>query len=122
MKKLIVFLSILALTGSCTKKKPECELTTKYSMTAGERIGEIFACKNTKQIGEDIQDKIEDLKMCQNPTQTGLVAAIVCKPVAAYVTTLIVDKALPKKWECSGGVPSAALEAFIYNGCSALPF
>lgn len=121
MKKLIVILSILALVG-CTKKKPACELTEKYSLIAAERIGGILACKNTTQIGKDLQDKVEKLDLCETPTQTGLVAAIVCKPVAAYVTNLIVDKALPKKWECSGGVPAAGIEVFIYQSCSALPF
>jgi len=121
MKYLFLILFCFSLV-SCTKKKPSCELTEKYANTAALGIAGVFDCKKPEMIAKDIQAKVEELNMCHRDQQTGPIAAIVCKPVASYVTKLIVKQTLPRKWECSGGVPSKALEVFIYNGCASLPF
>jgi len=122
MRNIVMIFGMCLVLTSCTKK-PQCDLTQKYATVAGDRIGDLFACKNKELIGKDIQGEVEKLKMCENPVvETGLIAALICKPIASYVTTLIVKNALPKKWECSGGLAAAGAEALIYKGCSALPY
>jgi len=121
MKILVIFLASLAFALSGCTKKPSCETTTKYSKVVGDGVAELFDCKKPERIAMDLQDEIEKLKLCEN-RPTGLISVIVCKPVASFVTKQVVRHALPKKWECSGGIPGTALEAAIYNACVTLPF
>jgi len=120
LKYLVLCLLSLSLV-SC-KKKPSCELTATYSDVAAERVGAFFACENKAAISLSIQETIEDLKMCEKPVSTGLVAAVVCKPVSNYVADLVIAQGLPKAWKCTGGVGGSALASAIYAACTQIPF
>lgn len=121
--RLASLLFILCMVLSC-KERPSCEVTKTYSELVGDGLAELFSCKNKTRIALDIQTKVEELNLCTNPdlTQTGIIASVVCKPVSVFVTGLVVNATLPKRWECTGGVPGSALEHYIYNACAALPF
>jgi hypothetical protein len=116
-------LSILVLSVSLFSchKKPSCDLAAKYSKIVGVGVAKLFDCKKPDLIALALADELEKLKLCEN-VQTGPIAAVICKPASVYVTTLIVDKALPKKWECAGGVASGGIETAVYTACNALPF
>jgi len=118
----IILLLCALFIGSCTQcDKPECELVDKYSKMVGTAIAANLECSNPDAIAEDIMSTIEDLELCKNPRETGVLASTICKPVSILVVQLAIE-ALPDDWGCKGGAGAGMLESAIYNACSALPF
>lgn len=122
MKRIFLMIALVAVSLSSCTKKPTCDMTTKYSNIAAKNIGAALQCAKPELIALDIQSAVSKLNLCTNPIEAGAIAAIVCRPAAMVVTQLIVKNALPKTWECTGGMPAQGLESFLYNACSALPF
>jgi hypothetical protein len=119
LKLVLVSVAALGMTSGCVQK-PSCDKTEQYAQKVGTGLGAAFGCKRPDLIAEDIQGKIQDLRLCEE-MPTGPIAAIVCRPVSIYVAKLAIDK-LPERWECSGGAGGAALQSLVYNACAALPF
>lgn len=117
------FIGMLAMVGMIgCRSRPACDLTDKYSKVAGYGVAAIFDCHNKDQVVGDLEGEVAKLNLCAATTAAGPISAIICRPVAGYVTTLVVKQALPKSWDCHGGVPSSSLTAFIYANCILLPF
>ena len=123
MRYLIFIVFIISLT-SCKWpwQKPSCDLTDKYATIAGKNIATILVCRKPDAIAADLKKTISDLNLCTKPVEAGAISGLICKPVSTVVAQMIVQGVLPSRWECSGGVPAQALETFLYNACSALPF
>ena len=113
MKTLIV--SVLALlfvfnTG-CTKEKVKdkvCDLGKKASESLATQVASSLSCSNKDAIVSDIQEKLVDLKVCEEKKEDALatksaVGTILC-PIVVDALVGGAVKQIPEKWGCTGGI------------------
>ena len=124
----ICVLAVLTLSlSSCTiwdkffGGKPTCDTTEKYANIAGKQVASFLDCKNPAAISASLNASIDNLGLCKNPVEAGTISAIICRPVAMYVSKLAVN-GLPKEWECSGGAGARAVETAVYAACVLIPY
>lgn len=117
MKKLIVVLPLLALFGC---KIVSCPTADRIATGASAAIAKAADCKNPKAIHDDIVKFIGG-DTCKSPEQTGPIAMIAC-PILSKLVVDAAMKAVPAKWECSGGNAKLAVQAVLTTGCNLIPF
>jgi len=110
------------LLFTACQSKPTCHVAKQYSATAADRIAKVLDCDNKAAIALDVQDTVEKTGICTEPKESGLISLIVCKPVTQYVGSAIVRGAVPKDWQCRGGIVKAGVQTVLYRACTAIPF
>lgn len=116
----LVILSLTWLTG-CTKQNsaPLCRTAIKASVFAAQGVAAALDCKNVAEMAADFAAPIENLALCKDTVQTGVIGDVVCPAIAGYITQLGLSVA-PEKWECKGGVALASAQKFLTTSCKSI--
>lgn len=117
MKKLILVLPMIALFGC---KIVSCPTADRIATGGAAAIAKAADCKNVQAIREDLT-KFLGGEACNKPEQTGPIAMIAC-PILGKLAADAMVKAIPAKWECSGGNAKLAVQGVLTTGCNLIPF
>lgn len=110
MKKLIILLSIVSLLGC----KNRCKAPEEFADRLTPKVAFTFGCSNKEQIKKDLTRAINKWGICEKEMQSGLL----CQSMAKVVSYYVVEKSLPKDWNCNGGVAKDVLEGILTAACS----
>ena len=117
---ILILLSVLFLFQGC---KTRCTSAEKLSGSIAPKISKTFDCKNEDEIKKDVKKFVLDWGICDKEFASGTAAIIICEPIADAIAKEFVEKALPKKWECSGGMGQSTIKGVVYAACTAaIPF
>jgi hypothetical protein len=106
----------LLITG-CTKGEDAgCAVAKTASSLVAAQVSTTLSCKNLDAVKEDIDAQISKTKICDQNTAQGPVGEMVC-PMAVSAVMGGALKAIPAKWECSGGMPAEKLQELLLTQC-----
>lgn len=126
MKMLLVcILSLCFLTVGCTKdevKDKICDLGKNASESLATQVASSLSCSNKDAIVADIQEKLVDLKVCEEKPASDLttksaIGNVICPLVVEALVGGAV-KQIPEKWGCTGGQVTEDLKLKLLAECT----
>ena len=116
--RLIGMLFMMLLISGCTKGvKPLCEIGKLGTEVLADQVATQLSCKNKTAIKATMDQKLVDLKVCEQPNSaTSVIGDIVCPRLIPGLMGIITNK-IPAEWECSGGDLKDGLQDYLLKAC-----
>lgn len=119
-----IFFLLLSLTfvASCDKTK-RCALQDKAVNAATEAIVKGLDCSGSDAIKKDLDKILSKVGFCKRDKEATVELAsdgtvsVLCQMLVGPVLDIIVDKAIPDSWGCTGGAGEAKLEELLIAQC-----
>ena len=121
LKLVPVFFLLLSLTA-CDKTK-RCALQDKAVNAASEAIAKGLDCSGIDAIKKDLDKILSKTGFCKRTSEPAVELAgdgtvsVLCQMLVGPVLDIIVDKAIPDAWACTGGKGEAELEKLLIEQC-----
>ena len=119
----VLFLLLsLSFVASCDKTK-RCALQDKAVNAATEAIAKGLDCSGTDAIKKDLDKILSKVGFCKRTSEPAVELAgdgtvsVLCQMLVGPVLDIVVDKAIPDSWACTGGQGEAALEKLLIEQC-----
>ena len=121
LKLVPVFFLLLSLTA-CDKTK-RCALQDKAVNAASEAIAKGLDCSGIDAIKKDLDKILSKTGFCKRTSEPTVELAgdgtvsVLCQMLVGPVLDIVVDKAIPDAWACTGGEGEKKLEELLIAQC-----
>ena len=117
----------VSFVASCDKTK-RCALQDKAVNAATEAIVKGLDCSGSDAIKKDLDKVLSKVGFCKRDQVATVELAgdgtvsVLCQMLVGPVLDIVIDKAIPDAWGCTGGQGEAKLEELLIGQCKKINF